>query len=334
MNTSNGQQERKLYSLQLARYRFHWHVSKPLQLPPYASSTLRGVFGRAFRQLACLTRASDCLGCAVLTSCPYPELFEPQRIPRPLGCSTGGMPALAPYAIETPFAETSHYQPGSHYAFDMVLMTPAVIRQLPLIVTAWRQAFARGVGPRDGKAELIQVEHLTPVAPTGIVYSSAIPQLQRHKVDLTVPQFGKAEDVKLHLQTPLRIEQQGKVIKERDMTTSLFLRHLIRRVSFHVCAQQADAFLLEDIHQLNALADQVQEGQRQLTWSDWTRYSSRQKQKMTLGGLIGHWRLLQVPAQILPFIYLGQWLHVGKESAFGLGKYQWQSPPSLSRTAT
>ena len=44
---------------------------------------------------------------------------------------------------------------------------------------------------------------------------------------------------------------------------------------------------------------------------------------MTLGGLVGHWQLQEVPEQLLPFIYLGQWLHVGKECAFGLGKYRW-----------
>ncbi|MDV7399370.1 CRISPR system precrRNA processing endoribonuclease RAMP protein Cas6, partial [Arthrospira platensis SPKY1] len=57
---------------------------------------------------------------------------------------------------------------------------------------------------------------------------------------------------------------------------------------------------------------------------DWERYSSRQKQKMKLGGLVGRWQLLQVPAPLLPFVHLGQWLHVGKEGAFGLGKYQWE----------
>jgi len=262
----------------------------------------------------------------MLAACPYPALFEPQSVPRP----SGAPPALAPYAIETPFADamldpSTHrdYAPGEHYHFDMVLMTPAAIRQLVLIIGTWKAAFALGVGPRDGKAELHSVEHRLADSPPNIIYSIQRPALQTHRAALYVPEFASAEDVHLSLQTPLRIEQRGKLIREQDLHAGLFLRHLIRRISFHIRAQQPHAFSLQDIHHLNALADQVREGERRLSWHDWQRYSSRQQQKMKLGGLIGHWQLLQVPPQLLPFLYLGQWLHVGKESAFGLGKYRW-----------
>lgn len=317
-------------TLQLARYHFRWKVTAPLQLPPYASSTLRGVFGRALRELACVTRAEECRGCAMLAACPYPQLFEPQTVPRISGGQLAGIPALSPYAIETPFPSAnqsemkdSRYRPGDIYTFDMVLMSPAAIGTLSLIIAAWRQAFAKGVGKGDGKAKLLQVEHRIDNDNADIIYTDNWPYLKSHQAAVNMPAFSRPEDVLLRLQTPLRIEQQGRLIREQDMTVGLFLRHLIRRVSFHVCSQQADAFLLSDIHQLNALADNVKEGDRQLTWSDWERYSSRQKQKMKLGGLVGQWQLLQVPEPLLPFIHLGQWLHVGKESAFGLGKYQW-----------
>jgi hypothetical protein len=317
--------------LQFARYRFHWRVTTPLQLPPYASSTLRGVFGHALRHLACLTRAASCKGCALLANCPYPRLFEPQRVPQLQHHKTPGMPAsapaLAPYAIETPFTATgavqySRHGPGEQYSFDMVLMNPAAINQLPLIIAAWQRAFALGVGPQRGRAELVLVEHLA-AAESNPVCSATRSQIQCHDTTVAVPPFLQAENVKLQLLTPLRIEQQGKLIKAQDMTAGIFLRHLIRRVSFHASEQQAEAFRLADIHQFNALADQVHEGERCLHWHDWERYSSRQDQKMKLGGLIGHWQLLDVPPALLTFIYLGQWLHVGKECAFGLGQYRW-----------
>lgn len=320
---------KQLAPLQVARYRLHWQIKKPLQLPPYASSALRGVFGRMLRQLACLTRADDCRGCAMVSACPYPQLFEPQSVPRP----QGAQPALAPYAIETPFVFPRHeraegvlLQSGDKYAFEMVLMTPSALSQLSLIVAAWRQAFAKGVGKGNGTAELVKIEHLTPQGAATTIYSASEPVLQPHNTALPVPRFDQPENVLLRLQTPLRIEQRGKLINEQSITPALFLRHLIRRVSFQVCAQQQSAFPLEEVHQLNALADRVKEGERKMLWCDWERYSSRQNKKMKLGGLVGYWQLLEVSPQLLPLIYLGQWLHLGKGSAFGLGKYHGQIP--------
>lgn len=61
----------------------------------------------------------------------------------------------------------------------------------------------------------------------------------------------------------------------------------------------------------------------ELRWRDWTRYSSRQKTQMKMGGLLGSIRL--PGEQIEPFwpvIQLGQWVHAGKGSVMGLGKYR------------
>jgi hypothetical protein len=59
-----------------------------------------------------------------------------------------------------------------------------------------------------------------------------------------------------------------------------------------------------------------------MRWHDWTRYSSRQRQAMTLGGLVGK---VELEGDIAPFadvLARGQWLHVGKNATFGLGHYR------------
>jgi len=58
-----------------------------------------------------------------------------------------------------------------------------------------------------------------------------------------------------------------------------------------------------------------------LQWKDWTRFSSRQDQEMTLGGVIGEWTLSGDLEELLPWFWLGQWLHVGKNATMGMGKY-------------
>jgi hypothetical protein len=42
---------------------------------------------------------------------------------------------------------------------------------------------------------------------------------------------------------------------------------------------------------------------------------------MTLGGVIGEWTLRGDLASLMPWLWLGQWLHVGKNATMALGKY-------------
>jgi CRISPR/Cas system endoribonuclease Cas6 (RAMP superfamily) len=45
---------------------------------------------------------------------------------------------------------------------------------------------------------------------------------------------------------------------------------------------------------------------------------------MTLGGVMGHWTLhgsAEALAALWPWLWLGQWLHVGKNATMGMGGY-------------
>ena len=77
------------------------------------------------------------------------------------------------------------------------------------------------------------------------------------------------------------------------------------------------------------LSETLQDTQ-DLHWYDWTRSSSRQRQQMTLGGVMGRWNLHTEQAATLntvwPWLWLGQWLHVGKNATMGLGSYTLELP--------
>ncbi|MEM2742098.1 MAG: CRISPR system precrRNA processing endoribonuclease RAMP protein Cas6, partial [Nitrososphaeria archaeon] len=61
-----------------------------------------------------------------------------------------------------------------------------------------------------------------------------------------------------------------------------------------------------------------------LCWYDWERYSTRQKTKMKLGGLIGKitYQSEETFNLFLPFLTIGQYTHIGKNCTFGLGRYE------------
>ena len=48
-----------------ARYRLEFTTERPIHLPEYAGSALRGAFGHALKHIACVTRERDCANCAL-----------------------------------------------------------------------------------------------------------------------------------------------------------------------------------------------------------------------------------------------------------------------------
>lgn len=63
-----------------------------------------------------------------------------------------------------------------------------------------------------------------------------------------------------------------------------------------------------------------------LRWVDWQRYSARQEETMLMGGFLGTATFEGPIAEFLPILRLGEWLHVGKGTVFGLGLYRLGMP--------
>lgn len=126
--------------------------------------------------------------------------------------------------------------------------------------------------------------------------------------------------MQLEFITPLRLQKQKRLIGADSITSLDIHTALLRRLSLllHCYGQGGEPL---DIRALLEQARQ-QHGQGRLYWYDWRRYSTRQKRTMSLGGLLGSWRIYNLSAPWLALMHMGQYLHLGKEAAFGLGHYQ------------
>jgi hypothetical protein len=320
-----------ILALPIARYRFTARVRESLRLPDYAGSLLRGQFGAALRQLACMTRQPTCGGCPLQTSCPYIRIFE--ALPPADGHKLQAFNAIPnAYVVEPPPPVTdrvpadsphpAHYEAGQELVFHMVL-TGAALEQLALVIYAWQRALAHGLTKSRSPADLIQVEWIDGAGMPELIWSADQPRIAEHAARLHPPPAPTASALQLNIHTPLRLQQQGRPIKPADLTPKTLLTTLARRVAlvleFHASQPQWGAL----VPGLSAQSQQLSDD-RELRWFDWVRYSSRQRQEMTLGGVLGRWTLrgsTETLAVIWPWLWLGQWLHVGKNASFGMGGY-------------
>jgi len=305
-----------MISLPLARYRLEFEVETPLHLPAYAGSTLRGAFGGALRATACMTRQKTCEACPLLATCPYAVVFETQ--PPAAGHALQKFSQVPhPYVIEPPQWGERNYAPGEALAFHLVLAGRA-LDQLPLVVWAFVKAFARGVGRGDGTARLARVVHVG--ATETVVLDGPEKAITDHAAGISPWPTLDGDSVTLHFDTPLRLQTEGRRATADEYTPRRLLMALVRRVAL-IHEFHGPGPLALEFGELTRRAEAIV-GEKDLRWRDWTRYSSRQQQKMALGGVVGTWTLTGDLGPFLPFLHLGQWLHVGKEATFGLGAYR------------
>lgn len=297
--------------LPIARYRFRFLLNDDLITPPYAGSTLRGVFGHSLRRLACMTRQRSCTACPLIQTCPYSTIFETPADMR-LNKSQAANPPQ-PYIIEAPLGQQRQYAAHSEYVFSMVLLGNAR-HQLPLITYAFKQAFLRGITARRSTAELADIE-IEGVDGWQSVYRQGC--IVPHDNLLALPQHYPL-NAELHFYTPLRIQKQGSVLGIKRLTVEALLSQLLRRTS--ALSTLYWRSLNADYAALTRAAAGIS-GSHELQWQDWSRYSNRQQQEMVLGGAVGVWRLYDLPLAFAQLLHLGQWLHVGKETVFGHGGY-------------
>lgn len=302
--------------LPLARYRFQFTVTRPIHLPDWSGSLLRGAFGHALRRLACMTRAKDCAGCPLQNTCPYPAIFAPPAVDHKI--QRFSQPP-APYLIEPENWGARLLTAGDTLQFDMVLLGRA-LRELPLITLAWQQAAQRGLGPGDGTAELSTIQHLAHDGSTTPIFTANTNRLIEHDTSAPeTPQTEAQDAITLHLESPLRLQENGRALPPSRLGAQQLLMAAVRRASL-MSEFHGNGAPNWDFKLLTQQAAAVN-SEKDLKWQDWTRRSSRQQQTMQLGGVMGTWTLRGNIQPFLAALHLGQWLHVGKETVFGLGKY-------------
>ncbi|MGZ8955185.1 MAG: CRISPR system precrRNA processing endoribonuclease RAMP protein Cas6 [Methylovulum sp.] len=299
--------------LPIAHFSFVFRFEGNNQLPAYAGSAWRGAFGTALKQTVCVVRDTACQHCMLKESCAYPYIFE---TPPPAHSEKMRKYNAAPHPfVIQPKLEK---QPDSNEVRLGFALFGRSYRYLPYIIHAFDKAGRHGLGSKRQVFELVDVMQLKAgedslsIYRNGKLVQPALPEAP------TIPDC--PEEITVHLETPLRIKQDGKNCNAQRLTFAAFFGSLLRRHSmltyFHT-----DSPLETDFSGLMAVAKTIQMTQQQLSWHDWTRYSSRQQTRIDMGGLLGTFTLSGDLQHFWPYLWLGQWTHTGKGTCMGLGAY-------------
>ncbi len=322
--------------IKFTKFKFILEAVDNIRLPEYKGAALRGGFGYTFRKTVCAQSLNkDCNNCMLKEQCVYSYIFEtppPQDTEKLRLYKT----VPHPFVLEPPQDSRRLIKKGEMFAFNIALIGKAV-DYLPYIVFTFIKLGATGIGaaavthnnngkrPPRGKYILKDAQCIDLEGKTNSIFNyeqqtidNNYPILEAANLNHIDDNDVNAKEITLNFITPCRIKFDGKI--GGTMAFHILIRNLLRRVSsisyFH-CNKELEC-------NFNAIIDKAKDitiKKADLKWQDWERYSTRQKQKMSLGGLIGNITFQGDLKPFLQLLRLGEYLHVGKGTSFGLGRY-------------
>ena len=289
----------------------------------FPGSAWRGALGHSLKRLVCVVRRRPCEGCAIEVSCLYTRLFEPR--------SDGSDPLLGrvdrapqPFLLDCRTATPCRLAPGDPFALRLVLVGRRTRDAAPYLLRALEEAAARGVGPGRGRLTLADVHLLDPLRGRVLPCLDGGREL-RLPEPLPIAPPPPPAAVRVVLETPLRLRVEGRLAGPDSFTAGAFLVNLVRRQSL-LARFYGDGPPDLDFRALRELASRLEAGEARLAWREQLRRSARQATLMRMGGLVGRFELDLRGAEVFwPFLWRGQFLHAGKATSMGLGRYRLES---------
>lgn len=300
-------------SIPLKTYRFHFDTAAPLRLPDYPGSAWRGAFGHALKRTVCVVRNTPCDQCLLKKACAYSYVFE---TPPPAGTEKMRKYTATPHPFVFRFGPNKQNHAG--FSLDLILFGHGQ-RFFPYIVHALQTAGKTGVGGHKQQFYLVKIDDIDFQGNASTIYQAGELRPQRPAATPTCPPLPSC--ITLTFESPLRIKQDGKNITPNRFNFGALFSTLLRRISM-ISYFHTDTPLETDFAALTANARTVQFRDANLHWYDWTRYSSRQQTEMNMGGVLGSATLdMHGLEDFWPYLWLGQWTHVGKGTSMGMGAY-------------
>ncbi len=314
-------------SLRVRRYRLSFQTLTDVHLPAYAGSAWRGVFGHALKGAVCVTHERDCSQCLLYRSCVYPYIFE---TPPPPDSDRMRRYTAAPHPfVIYPLKSNTRTIPAQDTIGLELILFGRALDHLPYMIHAFRSAGKLGIGAGHGRFRLQRVEQCMwdSNTPWLTVWEDGGQLMLAEPTMLAIPPC--PEQMQLELISPLRLKRNEHLVRPEAFAFHDLFRSLLRRISMLMYFHENKALEVD-------FADLVQSSRAvpltgsDLQWQEWTRYSSRQRTTMKMGGLIGRIELDGANLKSFwPYLWLGQWTHAGKGTSMGLGRYRSLAAASL-----
>jgi len=223
------------------------------------------------------------------------------------------------------------FREGDRFEAEIILIGHA-IRYIPYVIYGWEKFGSAGIGKGRGRFSVERV--LAQVGPEWQeIYSGQSHTLVRRRWETMAPelddvmQSNAVRSLEINLLTPLRIKFGGALSNSFEF--HIFLTNIVRRICLlhrYHCEGRPGfnyADLLADSRTVSTTIED-------LRWMDWSRYSARQQTELKMGGLVGKIKIAGDLSPFVPYLKVGELVHVGKGTSMGMGMFTITSLPGAA----
>jgi CRISPR-associated endoribonuclease Cas6 len=326
--------ENTYFSLQ--QFRFHLEPKAPLHMPAYnKGNVIRGGFGSTFRRIVCHANCREPETCDLRSVCPYTAVFHP-FVPDGSEKISTNRDIPRPFVIKPPLDTKETYLPGEQFSFDVVLVGKTK-DYLPYFIVTFKELSQAGLGRGRAPLELAAVAHVSSDGAEAPVYNSESNLVQPPKEGISwadlcssvgcsngsmnSPQAGASEIKRITLRflTPTMLKADGVQARRPSFgPIAKRLRDRINALAYFYCGKGLEI----DFKAFGDDADKIVTAADSTRWVESSRYSRRREVTHDLSGFVGEVSFEGELGPFIPYLKLGEYLHVGKNAVFGNGWYR------------
>jgi len=310
--------------LRMARLRIELRPRASLRLPVEdRGNVLRGTLGLNLKRAVCDPSCNDAGTCGRRADCAYARLFEPVWHQ---GARFGANDPPRPFVIRPSLGPDPDFGPRRPLLFELRLFGRAIADAAHFVLPFLHLARTGLAGTVVDVASVLTLDWMgravDVLVEDGRVREGSIPALDFEWI-WDVPADGPCARIEFITPAclPMRTRSGSRDAGVQAPAMAALARRIRDRLSF-LCMVWGDREWSADYGALGDLGDRATLVSNDGGPVTFTRHSSKTRQTMHMTGFCGIATYRDVDAALWPLLRLGQEIHAGRFTEWGLGMYQ------------
>lgn len=293
-------------------YEFVFLAEDEIKLPPFPVKVLHGAFGNALKNSDVCVMPDlpdkECKGCGLRNECDYTFLFKNYRDPPPLLEGKQNLPGSVIFKLGRQQAYIS--TPAHHHLNIHLNLIGHANDRLPRVIDTMCRLGENRLSEK--RLRLVEVYQNRQGYLPRLVWLNG--EFKKPAPTQVIPVPVMPENIMIRFVTPY---QPGGSARNQPFDIRYYLRSIIKRLALlqDLYGDQVSAPI--DFQALRRVTDNARLTHNELYW-----YEPKGGAGYGNSGVLGHVGLAMTGLELVwPWLYQGQFFHVGSRNSYGLGEY-------------